>query len=50
MATNVYLFNAQTTQSTGFCGPGLAAGVDDARGPGAGQPGVRGTGEHLGRG
>lgn len=29
MATNIYLFNAQTTQSTGFTGPGLAAGVDD---------------------
>ena len=30
MATNIILFNAQTTQSTQFTGPGLAAGVDDA--------------------
>lgn len=29
MATNVILMNAQTTQSTGFTGPGLATGVDD---------------------
>ena len=29
MATNVILFNAQTTQSTQFTGPGLAVGVDD---------------------
>lgn len=29
MATDVILMNAQTTQSTGFTGPGLAAGVDD---------------------
>jgi hypothetical protein len=29
MATSIYLFNAQTTQSTQFTGPGLAAGVDD---------------------
>jgi len=29
MATTVFLLNAQTTVSTGFTGPGLAAGVDD---------------------
>jgi hypothetical protein len=30
VATSIYLFNGQTTQSTGFTGPGLAVGVDDA--------------------
>jgi hypothetical protein len=29
MATSIFLMNAQTTQSTGFTGPGLAPGVDD---------------------
>ncbi len=30
MATNIYMFNAQRVQSTGYTGPGLATGVDDA--------------------
>jgi hypothetical protein len=30
VATSIVLFNAQTVQSTGFVGPGLATGVDDA--------------------
>jgi hypothetical protein len=29
VATNIIMMNAQTTQSTGFTGPGLAVGVDD---------------------
>ena len=30
MATTFFLFNAQTAQSTGYTGPSLATGVDDA--------------------
>jgi hypothetical protein len=29
VATDIYMFNGQVVQSTGFTGPGLAAGVDD---------------------